>query len=64
LIRSVQLQQVEDDKEKFTSEVRVLSEGINSIVDFVTDIHITRANDFLVLQQNLKHDLAKAFKFF
>jgi hypothetical protein len=28
-IRSVQLQQVEDDKEKFTSEVRVLSEDIH-----------------------------------
>ena len=64
-IRSVQLQQVEDDKEKFTSEVRVLSEGINNIVDCVTDLHITHANDFLVLQQqNLKHDLAKAEKLY
>ena len=63
-IRSVQLQQVEDDKAKFTSEVRVLSEDIHSIVNFVTDLHITRANDFLVLQQNLKHDLAKAEKLY
>jgi chemotaxis protein histidine kinase CheA len=60
-IRSVQLRQVEHHKEKFTSEIRVLSENIHSIVNFVTDLHITRANDFLVLQQqNLKHDLAKA----
>jgi hypothetical protein len=58
-IRSVQLRQVEHDKEKFTSEIRVLSENIHSIVNFVTDLHITRANDFLVLQQqNLKHDMS------
>ena len=63
-IRSVQLRQVEHDKEKFTSEIRVLSENIHSIVNFVTDLHITRANDFLVLQQNLKHDLAKAEKLY
>ena len=64
-IRSIQLQQVEDDKEKFTSEVRILSEGIYNIVDFVTELQITRANDFLVLQQqNLKHDLAKAEKLY
>ena len=62
-IRSVQLQQVEHDKEKFTSEVKVLSEDIHSIVDFVTDLHITRANDFFVLQQqSLKRGLAKAEK--
>jgi hypothetical protein len=60
-IRSVQLQQVEDDKAKFTSEVRVLSEDIHSIVNFVTDLHNTRANDFLVLQQqNMKRDLTKS----
>jgi len=64
-IRSVQLRQVEDDKEKFTSEIRVLSEDIYNIVSFVTDLHITRANDFLVLQQqSLKHDLAKAEKLY
>ena len=64
-IRSVQLQQVEHDKEKFTSKIRVLSENIYSIVNFVTDLHITRANDFLALQQqNLKHDLAKAEKLY
>ena len=64
-IRSVQLRQVEHDKEKFTSEIRVLSETIHSIVNFVTDLHIERANDFLVLQQqNLKHDLAKTEKIY
>jgi polyhydroxyalkanoate synthesis regulator phasin len=41
-IRSVPLQQVEHDKEKFTSEVTVLSEDIHSITNFVTDLHIYR----------------------
>jgi hypothetical protein len=46
-------------------EVTVLSEDIHSITNFVTDLHITRANDFLVLQQqNLKRDLAKAEKLY
>lgn len=62
-IRSVKLQQIDHDKEKFTSEVRFLSEDIHNIVNCVADLHITRANDFLVLQeQNLKHDLAKSEK--